>query len=114
MEVKGDGYLVYYNEDIKSVELSGSIRLRGTVEYKGIYDLMTQCLDKVNDVLVLDLRDLQYLNSSGINTIGKFIIQARKLDKINLRILGNSEILWQKKTLSNLQRLWPKLSLELK
>ena len=113
MQIKGDSYSVFYDEDKKSIDIFGAIRLRGTEQYKEILDLMLSALGQAGGNLVLNIANLDYLNSSGINTIGKFIIHARDKDISSLKILGSNNIQWQKKTLQNLQRLWTKLSLEI-
>ena len=112
MQIKGDSYSVFYDEEKKSIDIFGSVRLRGTEQYKEILDLMLSALEKSGGDLVLNIANLDYLNSSGINTIGKFIIHARDKDISSLKILGNNNIQWQKKTLQNLQRLWTRLSLD--
>ena len=38
MQIKGDSYSVFYDEDKKSIDVFGSIRLRGTDQYKEILD----------------------------------------------------------------------------
>ena len=113
MQIKGNSYSVFYDEEKKCIDIFGSIRLRGTDQYKEILDLMLSALEKAGDNLILNITNLDYLNSSGINTIGKFIIHARDKDISNLKVLGSNSIQWQKKTLQNLQRLWTKLSLEI-
>ena len=56
---------------------------------------------------------LRFLNSSGINTISRFVITARKEDRAHLRIVGSQEVYWQQKSLSNLQKLWPDVQIEI-
>lgn len=114
MQIKGDSYSVFYDPEKNTIDIFGSIRLRGTEQYKAILDLLLSALEQSSEAgLILNVTNLDYLNSSGINTIGKFIIHARDKNIGSLKILGNNSIQWQRKTLQNLQRLWTKLSLEI-
>jgi hypothetical protein len=106
MEIKGEDYFVNFNETRNIVEFFGSIRLRDSLDYQSISDLLEGAHGKAAGELVLDFRNLQFLNSAGINTISKFVISARKSDNVLLKVLGNEQISWQQKSLKNLQKLW--------
>lgn len=113
MEIKGEDYLVTYNETRSTMEFFGTIRLRDTADYSAISDLLDSAHAKASDELVLDFRNLNFLNSAGINTISKFVITARRADTAALKVVGNSQISWQQKSLKNLQKLWPKVQIEI-
>jgi hypothetical protein len=113
MELKGEDYLVNYNEPKNAIEFFGTIRLRDSSDYVAISELLETAHRKTPEVLVLDFRSLQFLNSAGINTISKFVITARKSDTARIRVLGNSSISWQQKSLKNLQKLWEKVQIEI-
>jgi hypothetical protein len=113
MEFKGEDCLVTFNELKNTIEFFGTIRLRDSSDYKSIGDLLENALCTVAQELVLDFRNLQFLNSAGINTISKFIIAARCSDKVNVKVMGNEQISWQQKSLRNLQKLWPKVQIEI-
>ena len=113
--VKGEEYSVEYNNGTRSVSFTGTIRLQTTEEYEPITQLLHQAHDSADsgEPVHLDFRQLQFLNSSGINIISRFVIAARKQDKVNLKVLGNRDIYWQQKSLTNLQRLWSKVAIEI-
>jgi hypothetical protein len=113
MEIKGEDYLVTFNEPKAAVEFFGTIRLRDSSDYKAISDLLDSACQQVTGELVMDFRNLQFLNSAGINTISKFVISARGLERVMLKVLGNKQISWQQKSLRNLQKLWPKVAIEI-
>jgi hypothetical protein len=113
MELKGEDYLVTYNESRDAIEFFGTIRLRDSSDYAAISELLENAHNKSPETLLLDFRNLNFLNSAGINTISKFVIKARQADTVLLKVMGNSEISWQQKSLKNLQKLWPKLQIEI-
>ena len=83
-------------------------------EYAPIVQLLNDVADAQPEKITLDLKQLEFLNSSGINILSKFIIKVRQQKSIQISIQGSKEILWQEKSLKNLQRLMPSLELELK
>ena len=111
MEIVNDNYAVRYNSQTNTVKCSGSFRLTGS-EYAAITDILNTAADAKPDVLNLDLTGLQFLNSSGINTLSKFIIRLRKHNASQVNVKGNSEFAWQKKSLANFKKLLPELVLE--
>jgi hypothetical protein len=60
----------------------------------------------------VDLSELEFLNSSGIAMLSKFVIEARNRKTVTLTILGAQAIPWQGKSLVNLQRLMPAMQLD--
>ena len=113
MELKGEDYIVTYSESKDAIEFFGTIRLRDSADYSSIGELLNEAHSKASELLTLDFRNLKFLNSAGINTVSKFVITARRSDTVALKVLGNSEISWQQKSLKNLQKLWPKVQIEI-
>jgi hypothetical protein len=67
------------------------------------------------------LRKLEFLNSSGINVLSKFIIKVRQhrerqfkenQPETAMTVYGSQTIPWQNKSIKNLQRLMPSLELK--
>jgi hypothetical protein len=110
MEITHADYRVQYDEASATVSCHGSFRLHGD-EYKPILDLLIGAADVKPVTLTLDVRELQFLNSSGINTLSKFILQVRKHKVSQVVVQGSSRFPWQEKSLINLQRLLPELKL---
>ena len=112
-EIKHEDYQVSYNPDTATIICSGSFRLRGSAEYAPTLRLLNQAADARPEIITLDVRELQFLNSSGINTLSKFVIQVRKHKASQMVILGSSQSPWQQKSLKNFQRLLPGLKLDI-
>ena len=108
--VKGDEYSIEYHGDSHVLLFRGTIRLQSAEDYAPAVVLMQKAQAECAGAnLTMDFRQLEFLNSSGINSISKFVIAARKEDRIGLTVRGNKDIYWQQKSLSNLQKLWSKV-----
>lgn len=112
-EIIHDDYSVTYDSETATITCAGSFRLRGNDEYAPILQLMNQAADAKPETITLDVRDLRFLNSSGINTLSKFVIYVRNHKASQMVILGNSQSPWQQKSLKNFERLLPGLQLEI-
>lgn len=106
----GEGYAVEFSPEEDCVRMSGALRLGGLAEYAPISQMLEDALQERKQ-LVLDLTELEFLNSSGIATLSKFVISARNHQQCALVIRGSNEIAWQGKSLNNLKRLMPALEL---
>ena len=125
VEIKTDDYTISHKIETLTVVCKGSLRLSGKDDYDPIIKLLENVVDtvKVDDeesnlpqeapIITLDLRELEFLNSSGINILSKFVIKVRQKGKIAIMVRGSKNIPWQGKSLKNLERLMPSLQLEL-
>lgn len=113
MDITHDDYQVRYDPATATVTCCGSFRLRGGEEYAPILQILLEAADAKPATLTLDLRTLQFLNSSGISMLSKFVLQARRHQASQVVVQGSSHYPWQQKSLKNLQRLLPGLSLEI-
>lgn len=113
MEISHEDYHVAYDEAGGTVTCKGSFRLHGGEEYKPILDLLLLAADATPETLTLDVRELKFLNSSGINTLSKFVLRVRKHGSSKVVVRGSTGYPWQEKSLKNLQRLLPGLQLEI-
>ena len=112
MKIETESYTLESDDSNNSVQISGSLRLNGLEEYTPVLDALRAALAK-GDAMTLDLSSLEFLNSSGIAMLSKFVIEARGQEGLQLVILGSSQIPWQGKSLKNLQRLYPALELNI-
>lgn len=107
-----DDYSLIFEPDQSIVRCSGFLRLEGVAEYQPLMDLLLAAL-VVSPALVLNLEELEFLNSSGISMLSMFVVKIRERNDVTLTLRGSAKILWQTKSLRNLQRLMPALKLEL-
>ncbi|HAZ49907.1 MAG TPA: hypothetical protein DDW76_37145 [Cyanobacteria bacterium UBA11369] len=113
MEIKTQHYSIYYDKLTETAVFNGSLRLSGIEEYDPIVQLLNDLAEQQPSTITLNLRQLEFLNSSGINVLSKFVIKVRQKGNIRMVVLGSHEIPWQGKSLKNLQRLMPSLDLVL-
>lgn len=113
MEIKHEDYSVTYDQTAATITCAGSFRLQGNAEYAPILQLLMEAAGAKPSKITLDLRELRFLNSSGINTLSKFVIQVRKHKASRIVVKGSRQFPWQRKSLKNFQRLLPGLQLEI-
>ncbi|MBE9142632.1 slr1659 superfamily regulator [Planktothrix mougeotii] len=113
-EFKTEDYQVSYESSTNTITLSGSLRLSGLEDTNPVIKLLNDILLEEPTLITLDLQELEFLNSSGINMLSKFVIKVRQKKEMGLIILASNTIPWQGKSLKNLQRLMPTLELKIK
>jgi hypothetical protein len=112
MELKDENYQVTYDASTAQIACKGSFMLSGSEEYAPILNLLNSAADEQTEKLILDLRELEFLNSSGINTLTKFVISLRSKADLQLSVCGLESVPWQVRLLKNLQRLLPSLTMQ--
>lgn len=113
IEIKDETYQVTYDTATITIRFQGSLRLGGMEEYAPIVDLLNEVSEQDHDTINLDFKGLEFLNSSGISMLSKFVISMRKKKTTSIMVKGSKDLAWQGKSLKNLQRLMPTLTLEL-
>lgn len=112
MEITGETFKVSHDAANNTIILSGSLRLQGVGEYAPVLDLFEQVLAQEPPQIILDLQQLEFLNSSGIHVLSKFVISVRQKKTVKMLMRCSDKIPWQKKSLKNVQRLMPTMETE--
>ncbi len=107
-----EAYSVRVTRDFSRIAFIGTLRLQGRPDYEKIHRMLRYAAQRSGDSLEIDLRQLQFLNSSGISTFSLFIIEMREVGK-KITITGNKTIAWQSKSLANFRRLYDKVVVNL-
>ena len=112
-EIKGEDYSIQYDRESVTVSFIGELSLGGPAEYAPIVELLDDVANPEPPTITLNLKKLEFVNSSGISMLSKFVISVRKKKTIQLLVLGSNDVPWQQKSLKNLEKLLPTLKLEL-
>jgi hypothetical protein len=111
--LNGETFEIRREENDSTVVFKGALRLSGTEDYAPILNMLKETLCTPTAPILLDLRELDFLNSSGITMLSRFVIDARDCSGINLEILASNAIPWHARSLKNLQRLMPALNIRM-
>ncbi len=111
MDIITDDYEVLYDSPTQTIFFKGFLRLNGLKEYQPIMDLILEVIQP-KSTLTINFSELEFLNSSGISMLSMLVVKVRQMANVHLILKGSSKILWQTKSLRNLQRLMPSIQLE--
>jgi hypothetical protein len=111
--IHGESFDIRLEEENSTVLFKGALRLCGTDDYAPILDMLKEMLASPAMPIVLDLRELDFLNSSGITMLSRFVMEARDRPGIDVQVLASETVPWHARSLRNLQRLMPTLSIRL-
>ena len=79
MEIKTGDYRIWIEGSI--IHFEGTMRLSGAEAYQPILDLMDEVLETDPEQIDLDLLELEFLNSSGINLLRPLCNQDSQADQ---------------------------------
>lgn len=94
MEIKTEDYRICYNPSTATVSFVGSLRLSEAEDYAPIVQLLGEVAEVEPAKITLNLQQLKFLNSSGINMLSKFIIEVRKKARVQMAVQGSQRIAW--------------------
>lgn len=110
-DILGEEYSVRYDAAIATVFFEGSLSLVSVEDFAPINALLEAALMGATPKLILNLCQLEFLNSSGISVLSRFVIKARSQAHKAFIVQGSETVIWQKRSLRNLQRLMPAMEL---
>jgi len=105
-------YSIRATKDYSRIAFIGTLRLQGRQEYEKIQKILNFAARKSAEALEIDMRQLRFLNSSGISTFSLFIIDMRRMGK-RITITGSKSVAWQSKSLVNFRRLYDQVVINL-
>jgi len=92
--------------------ISGTMRLPSPSSYEEPFQHIPNCIKNGSkEVFILDISGLEFLNSSGITALGKFVFIARQTNRPMIMRLSKRSP-WQDKVLGSFQRLYDGLTIE--
>ncbi|MDR7222276.1 hypothetical protein J2X13_002694 [Aminobacter aminovorans] len=108
MDIKTDEYSAWIEGP--DLYFSGVMRLENKTASE-ITSLVRDLLTSGPPVITVHLSDLEFINSHGRNILARLVIEARSHPQTRMVVRGNSNIVWQQRTLPNLKRIYPGLLL---
>lgn len=108
-QITGEGYSLTKTGGVYCFR--GSIRLSGQDEYEPLMALLCRAIAEQEASVLLDLRELQFLNSAGLYMLSQFVVRVRDAARAELAIVAAKGVFWQTKSLKNMPRLMPALRL---
>jgi len=111
MEITTNEYSVKYDAETSTVYWQGIMRL-DRKQYEPISRLLHEVVSLKPSWMIMDLRNLDALNSSGISMLGRFISSLENGKNLPVVIQGAKEIYWQEKWIDIFQQVMPSLKLE--
>jgi hypothetical protein len=112
-EIKDEEFNIYYDPSSTTIYFQGELGLGSPSAYAPIAHLLEYVLISEPAIMTLNFTKLEFLNSSGISMISRFIIGLRNKQTIQVIEIGSHDIPWQGKSLKNLEKLLPTLQLKL-
>jgi len=114
MKIEGNGYDVSFDSN-GTLTMSGKIAVMPE-EYEKIECFFEKVLEKIAEAniteLVLDVRKLIFLNSSGIKTICvSLVMEADDVEGLHMKIVCSKKLTWQVETLPTFKDLMDNLEI---
>ncbi|OQX21837.1 MAG: hypothetical protein BWK80_32110 [Desulfobacteraceae bacterium IS3] len=109
MEVQGNKFRIAYSVESATVTCAGMLDMRGKEGYKETIELFDKVVAQTDSGknITLNVKELEFLNSSGITAIGCFIIKLRDKGGIRLLIRCSNNYSWQARSMTGLEKLMP-------
>ncbi|EMJ98287.1 slr1659 superfamily regulator [Leptospira alstonii] len=107
MEIlKEEDYSVETEKSRGRIKISGTLRLLNVEEYDPIISAIETMLEHSGrGKAVIDIKNLDFLNSAGIASFSRFVAVYDKKNVRNIEIKGNKNRYWQIKFLENVKKL---------
>ena len=112
MKIINELFQIEYMHENLTLVFKGSLRLNSLEEFNKIKQFMLDVYELDSPYLIIDFSDLVFLNSAGINIMCQFVFEIKEKNIKKLKITGNGGILWQKKSIENLKRIWDQIEIE--
>lgn len=94
-----------------SARFSGVMRLASPESYRAVLAPVLAAIEARPAQYRLDLAAVSFMNSSGVTAFSRLIMSARQ-HNVALQCVVDDQHSWQRKTLSSLQRLYPRIEIQ--
>lgn len=98
--------------DDHSAVLRGTLQLQSVRAYEQLLSPISEAIDKAEGTFTLDLRQLEFVNSSAVTALARLVLLARQRG-LQMTLRGSGSLRWQRATLATLGRLYQNTTVEL-
>ncbi len=106
MKIEHKDHTILFDQSSGTFTITGALRLM-TKDYTEIRQLLDHILLLAPPLLGFDIRGLRMINSSGLNTLSRFVLALRAKPGVHVTFHGSSEVVWQARTLANMKHFLP-------
>jgi len=92
------------------VTVSGVLRLSSPRAYDEVFAPVVERLAG-EDPVEVDLRAVEFMNSSGISAFAQIVVKARRAVR-PLTVIVKNDVAWQRKAVKTLAKLYPAMEVE--
>ncbi|MBP7699223.1 MAG: hypothetical protein KA101_01160 [Saprospiraceae bacterium] len=113
MELVAGDSRMSFDSNSRTIHIEGSMRLANAKEYEKVSGFLHDALKPHTNSIILNVKNLNFLNSSGITALSLFILHCKKQNYPKITIEGKNGISWQAKSLGNFRKLWSEVDVVL-
>ena len=109
MNIEGEDHKITYKNGV--IRIVGNLSLM-TEDYEEIEVFFGKVVESEPSELILDMRELEYLNSSGIKTICVgLLLEADDIEGLKMKILCSSQYTWHRETIPTFRDLMDEMEI---
>lgn len=104
--ITGESYTVEYTDKEHKITFTGFFRLQSIESYDEIMNFILHYALDYDRPLALDISKMEFINSSGIASLGLFLVKLRDTNsEKKIKIIASKYIYWQAHSLKDLKDL---------
>lgn len=111
MSIQDEDFMIEVFPDTKTVIIKGTMRLNSPIAYENHFSGLTNLVQS-EKTITIDIRDLEFLNSSGLTSLGRVFMLAKKTG-IKGTLIARNSIPWHSRSITSIAKLWPNLTIEM-
>ncbi len=112
MEIMDEKFHVRYDAATGTIACQGIMDMRDKKGYQPVADLFDEVIEQSPPIITLDIRKLEFLNSTGITTIGSgLVIKIRNKGLSTLVIRCSKDFPWQARSMKGISKLMREIEL---
>ena len=106
LEIKDKEFALTFDAGAGRLVFTGLLR-RMNKDYKEVQELLEHVARSPLARLEVDVVGLKMVNSSGLNTLSRFVLALRARTDVQVIFLGANDVVWHAKTLQNMKHFLP-------